>query len=113
MIARLTSDKLWTRWNDIPSTVIIPDEGDGKRFYGMPTFYYGGIYWGFLQQYTDDPAAIDIELMTSRDGIDLRPVAGIKKILPFQTFLEYSLEKQFQTQYQVMMHISWNVILMT
>lgn len=71
-ISFLTSDELWTEWNDSPQALLTPDEIDARShnnfFYGMPVHYHAGIYWGFLWVFRmNDP--IHTELVTSRDGI--------------------------------------------
>jgi len=71
-IARMASPVLWTEWPGMPQNVLIPDELDAEEdynfFYGMPTHYHAGIYWGFLWVFRmNDP--IHTELVTSRDGI--------------------------------------------
>jgi hypothetical protein len=73
-IARLTSRSLWSNWLEHadPQTVLIPDEIDSARhfnfFYGMPTTYRSGIYWGFLEPFRMNDF-VYTELVTSRDGI--------------------------------------------
>lgn len=71
-ISFLTSDKLWSGWEDSPQALLTPDEIDSEShynfFYGMPVHYHAGIYWGFLWVFRmNDP--IHTELVTSRDGI--------------------------------------------
>jgi len=68
MISRLASDQLWKLWNTLPETVLIPDGDDAGRFYSMPTFLYGGVYFGMLTQYGENPQKIEVELVWSRDG---------------------------------------------
>ena len=68
MITRLASDKLWTLWNTLPETVLIPDGDDAGRFYSMPTFLYSGVYFGMLAQYGEQPQKIEVERVWSRDG---------------------------------------------
>jgi hypothetical protein len=107
MIARLASPDLWSEWDreSVPSTVLLPDAGDADRYYGMPVFRYGGVYWGFLQALHEDErrsrpelsasrdggewggaggaaGIIDCELAFSRDGITWQRLAGRPKILP-------------------------------
>ena len=69
MISRVASSELWSAWDTMPVSVLIPDQGDAQRFYGMPTFRYGGLYWGMLQQFDENPQTLQIELVFSRDGI--------------------------------------------
>lgn len=73
-IARLTSRSLWSDWLEDadPQTMLIPDELDSARhfnfFYGMPTRYQSGIFWGFLEPFRMNDF-VYTELVTSRDGI--------------------------------------------
>jgi hypothetical protein len=72
-VARMASKELWTLWDAEPQNILIPDEVDEERgdfnfFYGMPTRYHAGIYWGFLWPFRMN-TAIDTELAWSRDGI--------------------------------------------
>ena len=73
-IARLTSRSLWTDWLEHADqqTMLIPDEQDNERnfnfFYGMPTRYHAGIYWGFLEPFRMNDF-VYTELVTSHDGI--------------------------------------------
>jgi len=82
MITRLASSKLWTRWDQLADTVIIPDDNDAGRFYGMPTFYYGGVYWGMLQQFAEQPETIEVELVWSRDGFHWQHEPGRSMLIP-------------------------------
>ena len=71
-ISFLTSDELWTEWEDTPRSLLIPDEVDAHGHYNffdsMPMHHYAGIYWGFLWVFRmNDP--IHTELVTSRDGL--------------------------------------------
>ena len=70
-VTRLESSKLWDEWQVYPENILIPDEMDEKSgyrlFYGMPTKYYAGIYWGFLWPYRPKKD-IYTELTFSRDG---------------------------------------------
>ena len=51
-VARMESKSLWEPWTVRTENVLIPDDRDVREghnlFYGMPTRYYAGIYWGFL-----------------------------------------------------------------
>jgi hypothetical protein len=107
MVARLASPQLWTEWDTdgLPSTVLLPATGDADRFYLMPVFRYGGVYWGFLSPLYEDPAReslalsasrdtgewggaggaagrIDLELAYSRDGVTWHRLPGHPKLLP-------------------------------
>lgn len=76
MISRVSSPDLWTLWDTMPVSVLIPDAGDAERFYGMPTFRYGGVYLGMLQQFHEHPQTLQVELVTSRDGISWQRLPG-------------------------------------
>ncbi len=73
-VARMSSDKLWTAWleHTEPQTMLIPDELDNQKhfnfFYGMPTRYHAGVYWGFLEPFRMNDF-IHTELAFSRDGV--------------------------------------------
>ena len=78
-VCRLTSKELWAEWPVLTQNILIPDEGDAKEnselafegsnyFYGMPTRYHAGIYWGFLEPYALRASAIDTTLAISRNG---------------------------------------------
>ena len=82
MIARLAGRDWWSVWNAIPTTVLIPDQGDAMRFYGMPTFRYGGIYWGLLYHFDEDPQTIEVELVFSRNGLDWHRLPGRPRLIP-------------------------------
>lgn len=70
-IARLEHDALWEAWPVAPRNILLPDTIDARTnhnyFYGMPTRYYAGIYWGFLWPYQHQED-IYTELAFSRDG---------------------------------------------
>lgn len=83
-IARMASPELWTAWKSKPQNILIPDEQDMargfNRFYGMPTTYHAGIYWGILWCFklnTD----IWTELAWSRDGINFERFPGRPKLI--------------------------------
>lgn len=71
-IARMSSKELWTLWDSEPQTILVPDELDAADnfnfFYGMPTSYHAGIYWGFLWPFKMN-THIHTELAWSRDGM--------------------------------------------
>jgi len=81
MVSRLSSEDLWSEWDTMPTSVLIPDEGDAKRFYGMPTIRFGGIYLGFLQHFDEDPQTLEVELVFSRDGLEWKRLPGHPKML--------------------------------
>lgn len=81
-ISRLAGSDLWAQWDTMPTAVLIPDQGDATRFYRMSTFYYGGIYWGFLEQFDEDPQSIEVELIFSRNGLDWQRLPGRPRIIP-------------------------------
>ena len=71
-ISRLEHTALWEPWPILPQNILLPDTLDARTnhnyFYGMPTRYYAGIYWGFLWPYQHQKD-IFTELAFSRDGI--------------------------------------------
>lgn len=70
-VARMEHTDLWSEWPVFPENIILPDEVDVRsghwKFYGMPTRYYAGFYWGFLWPYRPEQD-IYTELVFSRDG---------------------------------------------
>jgi len=82
MITRLASPELWTVWDSLPDTVLIPDGDDAGRFYGMPTFRYGGVYFGMLQHLGEEPQTMEIELVWSRDGFHWERAPGRPMLIP-------------------------------
>lgn len=87
-IARLTSPTLWSDWLEHahPQTMLIPDEIDSQQhfnfFYGMPTRYQAGIYWGFLEPFRMNDF-VYTELVTSRDGIHFDRLPGRPKLIDY------------------------------
>ncbi len=81
MICRVSSRDLWSRWIGMPSSVLIPDQGDSQRFYSMPTFIYGNIYWGFLHHLGENPQKMEVELVYSRDGLEWSRLPGRTKLI--------------------------------
>ncbi|MBC8354429.1 MAG: hypothetical protein H8E66_20735 [Planctomycetes bacterium] len=87
-IARLASDALWTDWLEHaePQTILTPDEIDNATrfnfFYGMPTRYYAGVYWGFLEPFRMNDF-IHTELVTSRDGVYFDRMPGRPKMIEY------------------------------
>jgi hypothetical protein len=83
-VARMTSKKLWTNWDDSAQNILIPDEQDADQgytlFYGMPVKYFAGIYWGFLWPYKPD-TFLHTELAWSRDGIRFDRLPGRPKLI--------------------------------
>lgn len=71
-VARLEHSRLWDTWPVFDENILIPDELDAKSdhnyFYGMPTRYYAGIYWGFLWPFGVRKGDMYVELVFSRDG---------------------------------------------
>jgi hypothetical protein len=80
-VSRVASSDLWTLWDMLPMAVMLPDGEDDSRFYRLPAFRYGGVYWGFLHQYADDPARMEVETVFSRNGIDWTHAPGRRRIL--------------------------------
>jgi len=72
-VARMESKALWTEWPSAPRNILIPDALDSAKdfnfFYGMPTHFYAGIYWGFLWPFKMN-TDIYTELAFSRDGMN-------------------------------------------
>jgi hypothetical protein len=85
-VARMTSQELWTEWTDKPQTILVPDEIDAdngyNHFYGMPTQYYAGIYWGFLQSFRLNDY-MHSELAFSRDGVRFERLPSRPKIVDY------------------------------
>jgi len=83
-VARMESAELRTQWPDKPQTILVPDNLDsGKKlnfFYGMPTRYYAGLYWGFLWPFKMN-TDIDTELAFSRDGVRFQRLPGRPKLI--------------------------------
>jgi len=82
MITRLASPELWSLWDGMADTVLIPDGDDAGRFYSMPTFLYGGVYWGMLAQFAESPQTIEVELVWSRDGFNWERAPGRPMFIP-------------------------------
>jgi hypothetical protein len=82
MMARIASKNLWSLWDGMPTTVLLPDEADKGRFYNMPVFNYGGVYWGFLEQFNEEPELIEVELAFSRDGFDWDRLPSRPRMIP-------------------------------
>lgn len=82
MMARIASKELWSLWDGMPTTVLLPDEADLGRFYNMPVFNYGGVYWGFLEQFNEEPELIEVELAFSRDGFNWSRLPTRPRIIP-------------------------------
>ena len=87
-VARMTSKELWTDWlaKSEPQTMLIPDEIDSSKhfnfFYGMPTRYSSGIYWGFLEPFRMNDF-VYTELAWSRDGINFERHAERPKLIEY------------------------------
>jgi hypothetical protein len=85
-VARLASKSLWTEWSGAPQTILTPDETDADNgynyFYGMPTRYYAGVYFGFLQSFRMNDY-MHGELAFSRDGIRFDRLPWRPKIVEY------------------------------
>lgn len=87
-IARMSMRDLWTEWTDYtePQTILTPDEIDNEKhfnfFYGMPTKYFAGIYWGFLEPFRMNDF-IYTELVTSRDGVHFDRLPRRPKLIEY------------------------------
>jgi hypothetical protein len=83
-VSRMASPELWTLWEAEPQTILIPDERDEAEgfncFYGMPTHYHAGIYWGFLWPFKMN-TDIHSELAWSRDGIQFHRLPSRPKLI--------------------------------
>lgn len=88
-VSAMEHNELWSEWPIYPENVMLPDEVDARKgawkFYGMPTKYYAGIYWGMLWPYSLLNHTIVTELAFSRDGWhfsrfpDRQPLIGLGK----------------------------------
>ncbi|MCH2126384.1 MAG: hypothetical protein MK165_16460 [Pirellulaceae bacterium] len=77
-VARLENTKLWDPWPLQTQNIFIPDAEDAAArtenvdgtnfFYGMPTRYHAGIYWGCLWPYRLKAGLIETHLAISRNG---------------------------------------------
>ncbi len=78
-VARISNRRLWVQWPLHTQTILIPDADDATEssdlvsegsnfFYGMPTSYHAGIYWGFAWPYKRKAETIDTQLAISRNG---------------------------------------------
>ena len=87
-VARLASPRLWTNWlqDQRPQNMLVPDEADADRgftyFYGMPTRFHDGIYWGFLEPFRLNDY-VYTELAWSRDGVHFQRLPDRPKLIPF------------------------------
>lgn len=87
-VARMTSPELWTDWmhHSQPQTILVPDEIDAEThfnfFYGMPTVYRHGVFWGGLQPFRMNDF-IHTELATSRDGLHFQRFVDRKPLIPY------------------------------
>jgi ubiquinone/menaquinone biosynthesis C-methylase UbiE len=83
-VARMSSSKLWTLWDSEPQNILVPDGKDEDAgfnfFYGMPTRYHAGIYWGFLWPFKMN-TDIHTELAWSRDGFQFHRLPGRPKLI--------------------------------
>jgi hypothetical protein len=82
----MASQTLWGEWTSLPQTVATPDELDSETnfnfFYGMPTHYYAGIYWGGLQVFRWNDY-IYTELAWSRDGKNFQRLPTRPKLIEY------------------------------
>jgi len=87
-IARMASPQLWADWMDgnAPQTILVPDEIDAQThhnfFYGMPSVYRDGVYWGFLEPFRMNDY-IHTELAVSRNGADFMRFPGRPKLIEY------------------------------
>ena len=90
VIGRSVSDD-FTTWTK-PEIVMAPDDLDppGMEFYGMPVFKYEGLYLGMAWAYHTPPeepptrmqGTIDVQLASSRDGIDWQRTCDRATFIP-------------------------------
>ena len=80
--ALCSEDQSFQDRDGMPDTVLIPDGDDAGRFYSMPTFLYGGVYWGMLAQFSEAPQKIEVELVWSRDGFRWERAPGRPMFIP-------------------------------
>ena len=83
-VARLEHDSLWDEWPLLSENILLPDQVDGADlhhyFYGMPTRYYAGVYWGFLWPYQHQED-IYTALAWSRDGKNFQRPADRPRLI--------------------------------
>lgn len=83
-VARMSHPQLWEKWPSRPQQILIPDELDAKEryhfFYGMPTVYQHGLYWGFLEPFRMN-TLIHTELAWSRDGVQFQRLPWRPKLI--------------------------------
>lgn len=83
-VARMTNKELWSEWTAEPQNILRPDEVDAERgfdcYYGMPTKWYGGMYWGFLWPFKTNTDIVT-ELTYSRDGIHFDRLPGRPRMI--------------------------------
>ena len=83
-VARLQHESLWDEWPIRSENILLPDQLDAEDghnyFYGMPTRYHAGIYWGFLWPYRHQEDMYT-ELAFSRDGIDFHRPADRPRLI--------------------------------
>ena len=60
---------------------VLPDAGDADRYYAMPVFRYGGVYWGFLSPLWEDPTRNTPEMSATRDGGEWGGAGGAAGII--------------------------------
>ncbi|MEW6303211.1 MAG: hypothetical protein AB1705_07060 [Verrucomicrobiota bacterium] len=83
-ISRMSNPELWTEWKTWPQAILLPDEFDAREnfnaFYGMPTRYHAGIYWGALWvfRFNDN---IYTDLAISRDGVQFERLPSRPKMI--------------------------------
>ncbi|MFT5466715.1 MAG: hypothetical protein ACI8UO_001815 [Verrucomicrobiales bacterium] len=91
-VCRLTNPELWTEWPVLTQNILIPGEADALEtserafegsnfFYGMPTRYHAGIYWGFLEPYALRSSTIETSLAISRNGRVFEQLHGRPRLI--------------------------------
>lgn len=83
-VGRLEHTALWEEWPLRSENILLPDQLDAETkhnyFYGMPTSYYAGMYWGFLWSYQHQED-IYVSLAFSRDGYDFTRPADRPRLI--------------------------------
>lgn len=91
-VCRLANKQLWTQWPIHTQNILIPDDGDATEqserafeganfFYGMPTRYHAGIYFGFLEPYKLRASTITTQLAFSRNGRVFERFPGRQRLI--------------------------------
>lgn len=81
-VSRMVSDD-FVHWRG-SRRVLAPDALDppDTQFYGLSAFPHAGQYLGFLWVYHTDAQTVDVQLVSSRDGLRWERTAGRRPFLP-------------------------------